>query len=176
MPEIPAVTLNQLTSLVAAAREAQAELAEAQAVLKEKETALKRLIEEDIPTLMTDQLGIRKLTMDDGQQVEVKDDVQASIPKEYESAAFAWLEENGYGSLIKATVSVEFGREEISEAHRLMMTLDQNGFLPVLKQSVHWQTLAAWLREMLRDARDIPLELFGARPLKKATIKLPRAR
>ena len=44
------------------------------------------------------------------------------------------------------------------------------GFDPALDQGVHAQTLKAFLKEQLSKGANIPLELFGARPVWTAKI------
>jgi hypothetical protein len=89
--------------------------------------------------------------------------IGADWPPEKRDAAFAWLEEHGHGDLLKAVVTVAFGRRELEQARTLENTLRDMGLSPNLSMSVPWATLTAWLKEQVeRRHAQPPLELLGA--------------
>lgn len=107
-------TLKELSALCAQLRDEQRALEETDRVWKEHKERIRRLTEDDIPSLMTE-LGVTRIVLDSGEQIRIAREVEASIPKEdlvARQRAFDWLEENGHGGLIKTTVNVLFGREE----------------------------------------------------------------
>ena len=108
-------------------------------VLKGEVAELERKI---LPEAM-EELGMSKITFDDGRELNIKDDVTASITKANKDAAHEWLREQGHGDLIKT----------------------------VVKEDVHHMTLKAFVREQLREGHPVPDNLFSVYQFKKAVIK-----
>lgn len=166
-------TLRELSALCAQLRDAENECEALSAKLKEREAQARRLVEDDIPSLMAE-LGVQKLVLGTGETITVALEVYAQIPKDSKERAFAWLEENGHGGLIKTEVSVAFGREELNEAKRLAMEIAERGRQVLLDRNVHAGTLKAFLKEQLAAGAPVPLEIFGARSVNMAKIKEAR--
>lgn len=168
-----AMTVDDVASLARGMLDAQHEVEHAELELKKKKERLRLLQEETIPCAMQE-LGLESLTLSTGQKLIVKDEVYGSIPKEDEEArlaAFQYLIDHNAASLIKTYVSVEFGREEWPRAMKLKRALIKAKFLPIIEQTVHPQTLKAWLRECLANAEPIELSVFNARSIATAKLK-----
>ena len=161
--------LGEISALARMLVDYDREVDEAEAKLKELKEHARRVREESLPGAM-EQLGLKELRLASGERIEIKQDVYASIPKDGQGAAFEWLEGNGFGGLIKTEVSVSFGRDERLAARELAETLVAQGLVADVSSSVHVQTLKAFLREQLAEARPIPLDLFGARPVSVAKV------
>lgn len=131
---------------------------------------LKQVSEVDLPTAMFE-AGVSSFTLDNGAKVSVKDEVYASIPKGKENEAFGWLNENGFGAIVKHVVSASFGKEEDSRAKEFVEAAKALGLTPEDKRSVHASTLKAFVKEQLQQGKNIPLELFGAFQISKASVK-----
>lgn len=158
-----------MAALARALVDADAAVKEAEVNLHEAKERARVLREETIPSAMQE-LGLERLTLDTGQTVTVKQDVYASIPNDNKPAAYSWLEDHGYGGLVKTEVSVQYGKGELEDAKLMASWLVDKGVNPSLTQNVHAQTLKAFLREQLAGGYDVPLELFGARPVWTAKI------
>jgi hypothetical protein len=173
--------MDQLGEVAALARRlvaADARVAEAERELRAAEEHARRLREESLPGAMQE-LGLTDLELDDGARISVGLEVYCAIPATERARAFEWLEEHDFGGLIKTEVKLPFGRgaEETAALQRLVLLLQQNDFDFEAKQDVHPQTLKAWLKEQLREGRsDLPLQLFGARPVTLAKVKLPKGK
>ena len=173
--------LGELTALCAQLRDAERAVEAAEKELKARKADARRLVEEDIPGLMTE-LGDSKLKLETGEEVSVALEVYASITAANQAEAFRWLEEHGFGSLIKTGVTVRYGREQVEAALALAEELGTRGLTPEVQQEVHGQTLKAFLRERLaaeaatppEPGQGLPLELFGARPVQTAKLKAPK--
>lgn len=163
------ISLDQMATLVRALVDADEEVNQAENNLKAAKEKARILREETIPSAMQE-LGLESLKLDTGQTVKVQQDVYASIPKAGKQAAFMWLEEHGFGGLIKLTVDVNYGKGEQEAAQALYAQLAGAGLDASLTQDVHAQTLKAFLREQIATGSDIPLDLFGARPIWTAKI------
>lgn len=144
--------------------------------LEDKLKGLKKdaqlLSEETIPSML-DEVGLLNITLATGQKISVKDDVQASIPKDEntKSQALSWMDNHGFGDLIKTKVIVAYDRENRAEALSTASDLFEKGLNVSLDENVHPMTLKSWIKEQLANGNDVPLELFGARQFRKTVIK-----
>jgi hypothetical protein len=156
---------NILASIAQTAREqleAEAKVARLEDELKSAQASLRNIQEHVLPRLM-EQAEQSEVTTAEGIKVEVKEVLRGSIPEASQQQAFAWLETNNAGALIKREVTIEFGKGEEAWAAKFMADLSKRK-RPVrskAKKRVHPQTLLAFLREQLEAGNDIPLELFG---------------
>ena len=165
------IDLEKLSALSRAliAADKEVELAEIELAWKKEEARVLR--EETIPGIMQE-LGLEKIVLSDGSALSIKQDVYASIPPSNKQEAYEWLEQHGFGGLIKTEVVAHFAKNERDEAVELYRALTESGLSVALEQSVHAQTLKAFLREQIANAADMPLDLFGARPIWTTKIKL----
>ena len=162
--------VKQIANLAKMQLELQRKVEVAEQALKDAESELRRVAEDLLPTAMAE-AGMKSFTLDNGSKITVKDDLAASIPKDRTGEAYHWLRENGFGDIIKNTVSVDFNKEEDTQAAELLKYCHEHMFPATNKQSVHSATLKAFLKEQMAIGVDIPLELFGAYPFQKAVIK-----
>lgn len=164
------ITLTEMSSMVSALLEADAEVERAEERLKMAKEVARIIREETIPSAMQE-LGLQNIVLDTGESVKVMQDVYASIPESGKHLAYNWLDSNGFGGLIKTDVIIPFGKGDKEIASSLIETLRGQGYTANYKENVHAQTLKAFLKEQLAAGTDIPLELFGARPVWTAKIK-----
>lgn len=148
-------------------------VADSEKALSDLKVQLRRVAEEDLPNAM-EELGLKKLTLDSGETIEIKPDFVVGIPEVNKIEAFNWLESKGFGGLIKTEVKIAFGKGELSKAEKLLLALGKKKLNVGLTRNVHWQTLKAFVVEQTRAAKAIPLELFGAHPTTKAVITQPK--
>lgn len=163
------ISLSEMADLARALLEADSAVLAAEEELKDRKERARVLREETIPSAMQE-MGLEELKLETGQKISVKQDVYASIPAASKGQAYNWLNENGFGGLIKVQVSATFPKGEQDAALELHKQLQQQGLQPDLDQSVHAQTLKAFLREQISAGTNVPLELFGARPVWTAKI------
>lgn len=167
------VTLTDVMSLVGALVLAESEVEDAERILKEKSARARFLREESIPLIMLE-LGLTTLVLSSGETLKIKDEVYASIPKDNWPAVVEWLTKTDNDGLIKSELSVLFGRGEKKKAQALFQQLLKKGLNPVLDEAIHAQTLKAFIKERLRAALPIDLDLFGARSTSEAIISKPK--
>lgn len=162
--------LGKLSRLIVACYEKEREVAEAEADLKLVKEAHKQISEHEIPELM-DKLGIREFTTDTGLKVAVKESLQGNISAANRQRAHKWLEDHGYGGLIKRSIVVAFNREQQDEAAELMKRLAQE--FPNVKDDtkVAAPTLKAWVRERMKAGEEVDMQLFGVHEVRQAKIK-----
>lgn len=140
--------------------------------LEAKKERLVLIVRELIPTLM-DELGTSIVKTADGVKIDVEKKANASIKEENKPAAHAWLQANGFGGLIKANLSVEFGREEIEQAQELCQQLREQELEATLKEGVHTGTLKSFVQEQLQAGTALP-DSISVFEFREAKITLPK--
>lgn len=163
------ISLDEMTALARALLDAEQATADAETNLKLKKERERIIREETIPSAMQE-LGLTSIKLETGQTLSVKQEVYASIPSGNKQAAYDWLIGHGFGGLLKVEVVADFGRGELEIATELFERLNSEGLSVGIDQGVHAQTLKAFLKEQISAGKDIPLELFGARPIFQAKI------
>jgi hypothetical protein len=166
-------TLSTLNDLAEAQSAAEDLIVRIQADLKVAEDNLKDIAEKQIPDMMGT-LGLTEYKTTKGLYITLKETIRASIPKEKQPEAFGWLREHGHEALITRAITVSFGRGEDKTADALLLSLRVQKLEPSDKTAVNANTLAAFVREQLREGRDIPLETFGVHRQVASKITLPQ--
>ena len=138
--------------------------------LKSKNDEIRMLSEQEIPNLMQE-AGVSEFKLADGSSVSVKPFYAAKIPVSKTDEAFQWLTGNGYGDLIKNTVSLNFGKSEDNLANSLVEDLKSKGHNVSQKKKVEPQTLKAFVKEAIQNGQNVPMDLFGIYISNKTTIK-----
>lgn len=131
----------------------------------------KDLAENIIPSLM-DELEIPSLSLSETQQLAIKTKTTANIPAARLEEGCKWLEENGFGAIIKQVVSTEFGTKEGAKAVKVVEAIKalDLGISPSVKKSVNHMTLGALVREQLEGGAELPFELLGVYRRRSAVV------
>ena len=163
-----AITLAQVAKLAKQQLAAEHEVELKELELKTAKEKLRVICEETIPSTM-EELGLEKVETKDGLTVEVKDTLRASITKANESGAFAWLRGHGHAALIKQQLVVI--PADAKERTALEKKLAKHQY--EAKDSVHANTLSAWVREMMEKGETVPEKLLGVyrQRVSKVTVK-----
>ena len=138
--------------------------------LKEAKERSRVLREETIPSAMQEE-GLTSFKLSSGQEITIRQEVYASIPAQHVTEAFAWLNDHGFGGLIKTTVTTEYGKGDSEAAVQLANDLTSKGLQTSFNEKVHPSTLKSFLKEQINAGTNIPLAIFGANPVFKAVIK-----
>ena len=164
--------LAQITNTARELREAQEDVASAEALLKSAQDRVRNLAENTLPMLM-DEAQQKRLTTIDGWDITRSEVVRAGISADNMPGAVVWLNANGQGAIVKREIQLKFGKGEEQKAAEAVDVLREHHFAPTDKMSVHPQTLGAVVRELLAEGRELPMELLGidVQPL----VKMKRA-
>jgi len=142
--------------------------------VKKLKAELKQVQETDLPSEMN-AIGLAEIKLTSGETVEIKSGYAGAISKANQPRAYNWLEDNGYGALIKTDFTIKFGKGESDKASGLRNLLEVNGIKYGQKEGVHAQTLKAFIREVMdRQAEgeiEVPEEVFSIYRWNKAEIK-----
>lgn len=174
-PEVPAATLADVQAAAEALANKQAEVDAIDAKLKAANAELHHLRTRLVPDMFTAAGGLQSLRLRDGREVVVEDVVSGSLPKEpnRRAAAVRELEAMGGGALVKRRVSVDFPRGD-NRLGQAREALAAAGFTADEAHDVHPQTLAAFVREMLRQGRAVDADALGVYVGRTTKVKAPR--
>lgn len=140
---------NTLASLIELCRQAvayRAELARLEEMAATAQKALTRLEQELIPDGMLG-LGLTSFTAD-GTTFDLKKTYKARITESKAHDALAYLVSNGFGDIIKAQIIAEVGPQAAPDSlDEIMAWMAERGMTTTLKNTIHPNTLAAFVRE-----------------------------
>ena len=163
--------LSEISRLATWQLDLESEIKVYENMVNDKKETLKRVQEVLLPEAMLS-VGMSEFKLDNGNKITIKDDVYASIRKEYLCEAVDWLDSKGIGDIAKSKVDVSFGRGESELVKGLMVYLQAKGFNATEQLSVHPQTLKATVKEQLARGVEFPEEFFSVHPVKKSVIKV----
>lgn len=159
---------------------------QAQGSLQQLQIEYKNLVEQTIPNAMKE-ASLKSFDYADGEierKVEIDEAVRSSITEANKPAAHAWLESHKHGDLIKRTITISFGRDQVKLFKKWVRDMAQRKEpIPYeVKEAVHASTLGAFVREQRRDYADadrnpdeaVPLDLFSIFKQTCVVFKLPK--
>jgi hypothetical protein len=152
--------LRELSRLGDELDETQQRIADLMRKLKKAQEAEVNLREVVIPEAMGN-IGMRQFETQNGAEVEIEDVVTAKIAKSAQSKAFAWLEKNGHGGMIRRKVITEFNKDQEEAANGLTKDLKTKYPVVTVEKAVHSGTLKKWAKGMIKDGEKFPRKLFG---------------
>lgn len=113
--------------------------------------------------------GCKKFITDTGLQIEVKPFYTAKIDDNNRNDCYKWLRDHNFGNIIKHQVAADFNKGEDSLAEEVKKLMDEKGISYTDKESIHHQTLTAFVKERIEKGGDsqkeekdrFPLTLFN---------------
>lgn len=164
VPQEEEDTLQTLLTLVRRQESIEAEIAGYEENLTAAKAALRNVTEQRIPDLLLS-LGLRDLTLANGNKLMLVDHYYAHVSKANAPAAFAWLKENNMDGIIKRKLIINESSKE------LMAELALGGVDFELDERIHPSTLKAFTKEqLLEDNPEFPRQLFSASVTTKSKI------
>lgn len=161
--------LEKIASLASDLLRLESRIEATRETLKKLESMHRRIAEVELPEAM-DSAEVSEFKMIDGRKISVNTEYHAGIPKSREQEAYDWLRLNGFDGIIKRDISVKFGKGEDADAARVLAVLSQAGVEPESKQAIHHSTLKAFVKELVEEGIDVPLDLFGAYIIRRAKV------
>jgi len=152
--------LKRLQDLSNHMLESQRQVQEAEERLKQLKERAAHLAEVELPDLM-EELEIDSFAFKNGMKISLKETIRASISAKNAPEAMAWLVENGHDNIIKRSVVAEMEKDQLTKDEEQLLAELREKFPVTDNRKVHPQTLAAFVREMLEEGREIPMETFG---------------
>lgn len=151
----------------------ETEILRLEGLMEVEEFALNQVQGLKLPELL-DSMGIAEIKLKDGSFVEVKKFFSPHISEERKEAAHAWMDANGFGSLIKKVAIVAIDRGDKLALSDLIKWLQDNKYDFAIDEQVNAATLKAMVKGQLESTEEgtpkPPLDLFGIFIAKKAMI------
>jgi hypothetical protein len=155
----PVASSDVLDRIVGLANELKEALQEAERLGELADQAARRarqIQEQTLPALM-DEVGVPEIVINDGEEkLKRTEAVFASIPKAEQSNAASWLEENGFGALVKGTFVIKVDKTDEHLRSSVQNVLNQMGVDFEFSSSIHPSTLKAFVRERIENGGDVP--------------------
>lgn len=169
-PAKPKTAIDDIHEQVLILQGLQEEAADTEKTLAALNDKIKKLSEETIPDMML-AAGVSEVTTKEGLKVSVVPFTKVSIPKDREDIAFAELRASGAGDLIKSAVTAPVSNH--GQANTIVAVLHSVGVDAVVKESIHYQTLNAWAREVLESGGTLPgsLSVYSGNTIKTKETK-----
>lgn len=163
-----------LRSLADEYLDADAAVSAAEEALEVAKAKRKDIAEHRIPQATEGMDG--KFDLGDGRELQIKEEIRASIAGEKRAPAIHWLDEHDYGHIVKRQVVIEFqkGDTERCEAFlEAVKELEEHLGTLVVKTNftVHHATLTSWVKEQLSEGVDLPVDVFGIFRQRTAKVK-----
>jgi hypothetical protein len=181
-PVVDEDKLTRIREVAVEARSLELSIEEQEENLSRAKANLRQLYEGLLPDLMgeagIDHIGVpargNRPAFDVKIAIERSANIAASWEPERRQEALDWLEKNGHGDLIKASIRIDFPREKIQEARAAAELIERRfGVEADVTESVHAQTLSAWFREACaRNLKLPPFEVIGAKIVRLAKAKV----
>lgn len=118
---------------------------------------------------------LQEMKMKDGAVIKVEEKFKATITEANQDGAYAWLRDHGQGAVIKSVFEVDVRTLSDEQRGKLGAMLCKKGLDVVPKESVHYQTLQALVRELLEAGTKLPPEI-SVHEYKQAALKEPKGK
>ena len=115
-----------------------------------------------------------KFNLGDGRELQVKEEIRSSIAGEKRVPAIEWLDEHGYGHIVKRQVVFEFPKGDEERCKKFIEAVQKLGLGQLVMKSnftVHHATLNSWVKERLGEGVALPSDVFGIFRQRTAKIK-----
>ena len=163
--QVAPVDLTTIRRKAIELRDAYFEKAELEERVKRLNSKISGIERKDLPDMFA-QAKVSSVTVEpDGNHpgfVAARETVYvAKIPDDKRMEAFQWFEQTGHGDLVKSVIQIVFGMQEHEARLKVMKLLADNGVEYWNNESVHHQTLKAFVKRELIAGRIIPRDLLG---------------
>ena len=120
--------------------------------------------------------GLEEFKLKGGTKISIEEVLQGGLSKDEEKRAFTldWIIKEGGGDIIRDHFEIDYPKGRLSEAEVLRKLLISNRISFDEFESIHAQTMKAFLREKMKGGTIPPFEDMGIRYFKKANIKVAK--
>jgi len=158
----PSTIQPKLSTLAEKYLNLEADIAALSEALKAKNGELHFLRSQTLPDAMAE-AQLTSFSLDDGTSFTVDDFVAGSFPKDADKKVVAVdeLKKAGGEGILKGQLTVNFSVTQHNEGMALAEDIRKKGYDVVYENTVHPQTLQAFVREKLRTGGEIDYEALG---------------
>lgn len=157
--------LKQIAALAAEYLALEDVISEIEQRLAAKKLALKTLREHQLPLALTE-VGMESFRLVGGGEVKLKNMVSGGVSEANQREAFAALEKNGHGGIIKHEIKILFGKGEEAWAKKFLRDMEKRKrpLNAQRKDFIAPQTLGAFVREQVKEFESRGLDPQAAMP------------
>jgi hypothetical protein len=152
--------LTNISNLMKLQIELEDDITDLEERLTEMNEKLDHVKKELLPEAMLE-IGMERFDLSSGEKLAIKRIIGASIKLSNREEAYQWLRKNGFGSLIKGEIVTKFPAGKEKDMRKLFKEILAKKYLAEMKETVHTQTLGAFVREQLEEGKALPMELLG---------------
>lgn len=153
-------SLKRISDLADSVIRLYTQITELETKLKELNRQKSEIQERLLPDLF-DATGQKELRTLSGVKLVYSIKPHHNVTKANKAAAMKWLDEHGFGGMIKRTVVAAFNKGEEEAAAKALGMLGEAGFDTRQDQEVAAATLGALIRRELEEGHTIPEDIFG---------------
>jgi len=141
-----------------------------EAILSEAKRQRDEILATDIPCLLGE-YGMASCTMLDGTTIGIDTFYETSQKDKDREALISWLEEHGYGSIVKDTLALDKGAFD----EKLSAFLASGGYSYSRDSNVNGQTLKKTIKDHLLAGGEMPPEdALEVKQYNRAVVKAPK--
>lgn len=166
-------SLAEVSRLAQQLIDAESQVEEFQARLKQAQVAVMELKQRQLPDTMQE-LGIKSFKLTSGAEVKVEPFFRCSLAGKAKEAAITWLKETEQDGLLTREITVPFGKGELDRSKALHEALLKKGYAAALTESVNTASFKKLVRESLEAGLNPPLDTMGVFQGKEAVIIPPK--
>jgi hypothetical protein len=163
---------NEKLQQVAALSKRQLELEQQVAAAEQTLESLKKQLADVqlrvLPNTMLE-IGLAYVELTTGDSVSIDKFYSGSI-RDTKPEALNWLKKNNHDSIIKTNILIPVGRN-VELIKRIQGLLAKNRVIHLLDESVHPQTLKAFIREMTEAGKPLAMDLLNVYIGNKSIVK-----
>lgn len=172
--EPTASELKEISVLAERQIDLENQLAALQVQVDDIVSKIRHIEETALPDIMA-RVGMKTFTLTDGSSVQIKDMVFASIRADQMDPAVEWLNQKGFGGVIKDQISCNLGKGNTIKAKKILDFIEYLGIQGAEeKLSVHAQSLKSLIVEQRKKGLQFPETIFSIANIKKAIIERPK--
>ena len=163
--------LSRLSRLAVRQMEIEREIRELEAKIKVLQAEHTDISQGQIVDLMSE-IGMDEFKTKEGFNVSIDKIVKAGLPKKdlvKRAEGISWLKEHGHSGMIKKFLGVALANHEDPE--ELCTAVEKLGFNYKLNEDVHWATLTSFVKKLIEEGEEFPMEAFGVYITDKAKVK-----
>lgn len=144
--------LSRLAELALNMRKLENDIEVTEVRLSVMKAELKKVSEDQIPSLMQE-IGIDSITLSNGLKLSTKFFASGKV---LDDSVYDWFEKEGFADIVKSDLVVKTRRIEKQDLAPVKEAIRGAGLEYSEKDSIHWQTLSAFLRDRIEEGGSLP--------------------
>lgn len=168
--EAATTDLTEVTNLAMQQLEKEAEVATAEATLKELQGDLRQIKQVKLPAALK-AAKMKEFKMENGMTVSLKEDLKVSVPKSRKDGVIEKMREWGEGAAVSNTITVDLGKGNDNAVKSLTATAEEMGLTVETAEDIPTGTVKKVLKKRIDEGKNDDLTYFGAFPFTEASVK-----